>query len=572
MSSNPPALQPDSRDERPLIAIFSGPTATVQNTPPLLTSAQSRRSHGLSASEDGYDSLRAQRLAAPVKVLIEAFTAHPLESDAAELYAEPDGYLDSHGDFHKTRQSVDDKPVYEAWLRPEDGLYFLPYMARQNDGSPWDEACTRPGVDASGARQTFYPDASRLVEEIDRFGLDRAGHNNLLARRARFDFIRVAPSGGYTKGLRAADRSDLGDGDIDPEIRGEDFFYYQPPHLAQDPTLLTLAHTTNHVQAALDSGAYAGAIWLEGSPAMEETVYWLNLLIDTPLPICGNSAQRPHGTLSHDGDRNIVDSVEYIASAVWADADGRDCLGVVVIQDELIFTSREVQKADARPGGYVATGGHGGVIGAATAGGEVNLTFRPNRLHTYRSAVNLHQIPPTVHGVARVEGEITRRLIPIKDSEGRLLPEAMPKVTLAKFVRYGMDDYSDDPALEVEIQARIEQNLKRFPLAGFVIEGNAPFGRTDESMTAALLRATFSGMPVVRVGRGNAEGVTPKVASSLFLSGSNLTATKARMLLMACLLRFGAAPVARDTQNPTDADRDLLAAYLRQLQDVFDRH
>ena len=40
-----------------------------------------------------------QRLAAPVTVYVEQFSAHPLERDAAELYAPPDGYLDVRGRF-----------------------------------------------------------------------------------------------------------------------------------------------------------------------------------------------------------------------------------------------------------------------------------------------------------------------------------------------------------------------------------------------------------------------------------------------------------------------------------------
>ena len=59
------------------------------------------------------------------------------------------------------------------------------------------------------------------------------------------------------------------------------------------------------------------------------------------------------------GDHNIVDSVEYIVSRAWADPDGDDRVGVVMCQDGQIFAAREVQKADARPGGYIATGGHG---------------------------------------------------------------------------------------------------------------------------------------------------------------------------------------------------------------------
>ena len=44
-----------------------------------------------------------------------------------------------------------------------------------------------------------------------------------------------------------------------------------------------LARVTNCVQRALASGGYAGAIWLEGTPWVEETMYWLSLLIDTTL-------------------------------------------------------------------------------------------------------------------------------------------------------------------------------------------------------------------------------------------------------------------------------------------------
>ena len=41
---------------------------------------------------------------------------------------------------------------------------------------------------------------------------------------------------------------------------------------------------------------------------MEETVYWLSLVAGTDLPIAGIAAQRPHGQLANDGDRNIVDA------------------------------------------------------------------------------------------------------------------------------------------------------------------------------------------------------------------------------------------------------------------------
>ena len=135
------------------------------------------------------------------------------------------------------------------------------------------------------------------------------------------------------------------------------------------------------VQRALASGHYSGAIWLEGSPSVEESAYWFSLVLDTTLPFVGNAAQRPHGTVSNDGDHNIIDAVEYIASRVWADEKGRDRVGAVLVQEKRIFASREVQKGDARPGGYVATGGHGGVIGRTSDDAPAHptvLTFIPN--------------------------------------------------------------------------------------------------------------------------------------------------------------------------------------------------
>ena len=72
-------------------------------------------------------------------------------------------------------------------------------------------------------------------------------------------------------------------------------------------------------------------------------------------------------------------------------------------------------------------------------------------------------------------------------------------------------------------------------------KASRPYGNLMESLAAALKRAALTGMPVVRVGRGNAEGFTkPPSATELIISGSNLTATKARLLLMACLMNSAA--------------------------------
>jgi L-asparaginase/Glu-tRNA(Gln) amidotransferase subunit D len=77
----------------------------------------------------------------------------------------------------------------------------------------------------------------------------------------------------------------------------------------------------------------------------------LHLLLDYTAPVCGNAAQRPHGQVSADGAKNLIDSVDYIVSRVWADEAGRNRAGMVLIQEQQIFAARDAQKGDARPGG-----------------------------------------------------------------------------------------------------------------------------------------------------------------------------------------------------------------------------
>jgi hypothetical protein len=557
--------------EKPRIAVFSGPTATVMNSFPLVTGDRAAAKYGLQPllGEDGrhlrFDALRAQRLAAPVRVYVEQFSGHPLEADAAELYAPPDGYLRADGSFHAERAADEDVAVYEVELRPEDGLYLLPYLGRQRDGGAWDGESAYPEAPASQSRQPYYPDASRLFEEIDRFDLDINGVGCQLSRRADFDFFRPAPSGGYTKGLPASLRTDVGEGDIPPETLGEDFFPYRPRHLRREPPPARLAHLTNEVQRVLASGKYAGAVWLDGSPFVEEAAYWFNLLVDTTVPIA--CTQGDIGELSH---RNIIDCVEYIVSRIWAGPDGRDTVGVVAIIDEVIYTAREVQKGDARPGGFVATGGHGGIVGTIGKPGRPVITFRPARRHTYGSEVRLGELPASVPGVrAGGSGAVEAVDVPVLEA-GALRGDAIPKVTIINFARF--DDGAADGSTEVEILARIEENLRSHPLSGFIAVGGNPYGYVGPSRDAAFRRAILRGMPVVHVLRGNAEGFGQALFAKLTIAGGNLTATKARLLLMACLLRFGSLPPVADPDNPTTDEIRAIEGALAKFQAVFDSH
>jgi hypothetical protein len=559
------------------IAHLAGPNATITNTPALVTSNKARAQYGLSPLIDldngisRFDVLRPQRLAARTTVYVEQFSAHPLESDAAELYAPPDGFCNVHGQFSEKRRSPSDRPVYKIEIGPEDGLYPMPYMARQADGSAWETDGISPDAPREQTRQPFTPDGSRIFEEIDRFGIGRYGTGNLISDKAEVDFYRVAPAGGYMKGVVAERRTDIGSGDILPERSGRDFFPYRPSHLQRSPSRPALAGITNSIQKILSSGKYHGAIWTQGSPRIEETMYWFNLVLDVTVPLCGNAAQRYQGMISNDGPKNIVDSVDFLHSRVWADHDGRNRAGMVLIQEQRIFAARDVMKADARPGGYVATGGHGGVLGSVGGQAGVILRFVPVTKHTYLSDVSITKLPAMVEGLRSSASGIERIAVPIKDAAGELLGPAIPKVSIIKDASYADDSDEVDPNEEVDVAALIDFKLRKTPLAGFVLEGLSPYGSSPSpTRTHAMLRAVYMGFPVVCVGRGNTEGfATPR---GPFIGGSNLTATKARLLLMLCIMKFGMHPVARDPAQPTKEEIAAIAARNKEFQAIFNTH
>lgn len=528
--------QRDCKVPKPRIAIFSGPNATVANSPPLVTSNKGRLPEERKLL-GRYDHLVPQVLYESVTVKIRKFSAHPLE-------------FDSKGVYHDNG-----KDYYEVTLRPEDGPYLLPYVARRKDGSkdgvPFEAADMWNHALGFGGRQFFYPDASRIFDEIDRTisGRTPDGEGNALEKRADFDFIRVLPPGGYKS---------------NGEVAGVHYFPYRPEPIAKIIRSGDLATAANIVQESLRNN-YAGGVWLDGSPQLEESLYWLNILIDTEHPIAGVAGQRPHGEVSCDGDRNIIDAIDYIISG-----KGKD-LGVVGVSDQVIFASREFKKADARPGNYKATGGHGGILGSIKEG--VTIWYKPAYKHTHNSEVNLTKLPPT-HQFS--DGTRTRVL----DENGKLIAQSIPRVRIIKYASYSQEDESGDPRGEVDITAWVEQAMRdqstesknRPKLHGLVFEGLSPYAVGGPAQLGGLWFAAASGLPVVRVGRSDPGGKVITDPNDLTIEGNNLDSTKARLLLIASILKLGRLPKAADPYNPSKDERKAIIEKVAEFQAIFDTH
>lgn len=141
-----------------------------------------------------------------------------------------------------------------------------------------------------------------------------------------------------------------------------------------DATWLKLAE---RVQAAADSGAVEGVVITHGTDTMEETAFFLNLVVRTEKPVVLVGAMRPATAISADGPMNL-----YNAFAVAAHPEARR-RGVLVVANDEIHFAREVTKTNTTQVGTFRAM-HRGLAGLVNAG-RLHLYAPPVRHHTYLS-------------------------------------------------------------------------------------------------------------------------------------------------------------------------------------------
>ena len=242
----------------------------------------------------------------------------------------------------------------------------------------------------------------------------------------------------------------------------------------------------NRVNELLTSGKADGVVITHGTDTMEETAYFLNLVVKSDKPIVMVGAMRNSGSLSADGPLNIYNAVNV---AMCKKAVGK---GVMVVMNDEIHAAREVTKTNTTAVDTFKSP-NSGKIGTVFYG-NVKFYMNPVRKHTVNSAFDITKI------------------------------KELPRVDII------YSHSNDNPDF---VNLAVKNGAKGIVNAGM---GN---GNPFPSALEALGEAVKGGVVVVRdsrVGSGettlNGEVDDGKYG---FLASDNLNAQKARVLLMLAL-------------------------------------
>jgi len=148
-----------------------------------------------------------------------------------------------------------------------------------------------------------------------------------------------------------------------------------------DEVWLKLANKVNELLAKPD---VAGVAITHGTDTMEETSYFLNLVVKSDKPVVLTGSMRPSTAMSADGPLNI-----YNAVAIAADPTARG-RGVLIAVDDDILSAHDIVKTHSTD---VATmrSGEAGLVGASLFG--KNTWYRvPTDVNTAKSEFSIQGV------------------------------------------------------------------------------------------------------------------------------------------------------------------------------------
>ncbi|GAA9543517.1 type II asparaginase [Helicobacter pylori] len=239
-------------------------------------------------------------------------------------------------------------------------------------------------------------------------------------------------------------------------------------------------------QELLDDSRIQGVVITHGTDTLEESAYFLNLVLHSTKPVVLVGAMRNAASLSADGALNLYNALSVAANEKSANK------GVLVVMDDNIFSAREVVKTHTtHTSTFKAL--NSGAIGSVYYG-KTRYYMQPLRKHTTESEFSLSQ-----------------------------LKTPLPKVDII-YTHVGMT-----PDL---FQASLNSHAKGIVIAGV---GN---GNVSAGFLKAMQEASQMGVVIVRSSRvGSGEITSGEIDDRAFITSDNLNPQKARVLLQLALTK-----------------------------------
>jgi L-asparaginase len=257
-----------------------------------------------------------------------------------------------------------------------------------------------------------------------------------------------------------------------------------------DMDIESLATVAENARTAVEGGA-DGVVVTHGTDTMEESAYYLDLVLDLTVPVVLSGAQRRPDEVSPDGPSNLLTAVRAASHERFQDAGG-----VYIAFDEELHAARDVTKHHTS---------------------DLSAFVSPDKCPVARF---------TREGV-RIHREPGSR----SDSVGVTTTSAT--VTMVK-TGIGVDAQQVNNALETDVD-------------GIVVEGTG-LGNTTSALGDSIGEVLEADIPVVIASRCQGGAVAPvygtpgggeTLHSHGVIDGGDLPAHKARLKLMLLIEQFG---------------------------------
>lgn len=300
-------------------------------------------------------------------------------------------------------------------------------------------------------------------------------------------------------------------------VTGEQIVNVGSPDISNE-ILLKLAKRINTL---LQSDDVDGIVVTHGTDTMEETAYFLNLVVKSDKPVVLVGAMRPASALSADGPFNLYNAVKLAGTP---EAKGK---GVMVMLNDRIAAARYVAKTNTT---YTDTfkSEEQGYLG----------TVAGNQVYFYNEALRKHTTE-TVFDITNLESLPQVDILYEYQNNGTYLYEAAVEAGAKGIIVAGSGNGSlssesmKGAKLAASTPANIDNNQYKY-LMNLIKEGGG-----DGEWAKAQLKAAEPHVIVARSSRTGSGTVTPSPSDEEngFVTTDSLNPQKARILLMLALTR-----------------------------------